>query len=333
MKPFLLGVIADLRSQRLLPVAILLVAALVAVPVLLGRAPEPAPPVASAPVVETTPDGLPSPDAALTGDPLVTMASLEGSSDLDSFDTRNPFKPLKSLDQVEAGRGLDGGSSDLADAGSGLGGGTDLASSGDSGDSGEPSPGSGGGSPPSPEPDPSPSPSPSPTPDLMPQPDLDPDLVPQPDLDPDLDPDPQRLTYAIDVSFAGPESSRRVRALPRLAMLPHASVPLLIFLGVSAGGDEAMFLVDSKLHAGDGEGMCRPSPERCATVGLEPGERQAFVDDEGRGYVLQLDQIRAVSVEQAIRSRRSADARAAGAGAEPSPQRFLPVLVDALIGG
>ena len=124
-----------------------------------------------------------------------------------------------------------------------------------------------------------------------------------------------------------------MRGLPRLAMLPHASVPLLIFLGVSAGGDEAMFLIDSKLHAGEGEGTCRPTPERCATVGLEPGEQQTFVDDEGRGYFIQLDQIRAVSVEQAIRSRRSADARAAGAGAELSPQRFLPVLVDALIRG
>jgi len=116
--PFLLGVIADLRSQRLLPIAIVLVAALVAVPVLLHKGPEPAPPAAPAPVVATTPDGLPSPDAALGSDPLVTMASLEGSSDLDSFDARDPFKPLKSLDQVEAGSGLDR-ATDVAEAGAG----------------------------------------------------------------------------------------------------------------------------------------------------------------------------------------------------------------------
>jgi hypothetical protein len=137
------------------------------------------------------------------------------------------------------------------------------------------------------------------------------------------------VTYAVDVSFAGPEQARQVRGLPRLAMLPHASVPLLIFLGVSDGG-EATFLVDSKLRPDAGEGECRPSFERCATVGLEPGERQTFLDDEGRTYVLQIDQIRTVTVEQAIVRRRATDAQAAGS--QMAPQRFLPVLVD-LFGG
>jgi hypothetical protein len=121
-------------------------------------------------------------------------------------------------------------------------------------------------------------------------------------------------------------------------MLPHASVPLLIFLGVSDGGEEAMFLVDSKLTPDEGEGTCRPSPERCATLGLKPGERQTFVGDEGGTYLLQLDQIRAISVEQAIRRRRAAGANAASAQQEQgeqqlSPHQFLPVLVDIFSGG
>jgi len=322
VKPFLLGVIADLRHQRLLPIAIVLVAALVAVPVLLRKAPEPPSPAASAPVVETTPDGLPSPDAALGSDPLVTMASLEGSSDLDSFDARDPFKPLKSLDQVATGPALDGGT-DLAAAGSDLGGSaTDLASSGGSGGSsgsGDSSAGSGGGSAPSPGPDPSPTPSP----------DLDPTPAPQPDPDPD--PDPQRLTYAIDVSFTGPDGRRAVRGLPRLSMLPSESAPLLVFLGVSDSGNEAVFLVDAKLTAETGEGDCVPSPEQCATLGLAPGEIQTFIDAEGRRYVLELDQIREIDAERAAQARERLAARAAGSSRPVVP--FLPVLVDALTMG
>ncbi len=323
MKPFALGVIADLRRQRLLPIAILLVAALVAVPVLLSKDPEPAPPIAAAPVVETTPDGLPAPDAALASDPLVTMASLEGSSDLDSFDTRDPFKPLKTLDQVATGPGLETASSDLAGAGSDLGGAaTDLASVGGSGDdSSSGTGGSGGGSAPGPEPTSSPSPSPSP--------DLSPSPAPAPQPEPR--PDPQRLTYAIDVSFSGPDGRRTVRGLPRLAMLPSDLAPLLVFLGVSDSGNEAVFLVDSKLTAEAGEGDCVPSPEQCATLELAPGELQTFLDAEGRRYVLQLDQIREVDVERAAQARERLAARAAASSRPVVP--FLPVLVDVLTMG
>lgn len=331
MKPFALGVIADLRSRRLLPVAILLAVALVAVPVVLRKSETPPVPPAPQPAAETVPGGLPSPDAALAGQPLVTMASLKTSSALRTFDSRDPFKPLQSMSEMGED-GAAGGSGDavpLADGGSGglsgadaiSAGSLDLGGSTGSGDTG------GGGAP-------------SPTaPDLEQLPsDQAPDPEPDPDPEPEPDPDPEPGTYAIDVSFAGPEQARRVRGLPRLAMLPHASVPLLIFLGVSDGGGEAMFLVDSKLTPDEGEGTCRPSPERCATLGLKPGERQTFVGDEGGSYLLQLDQIRAISVEQAIRRRRASDARAASAEQEqgaqpPPPQNFLPVLVDIFNGG
>jgi hypothetical protein len=309
VKPFALGVIADLRGQRLLPIAILLVAALVAVPVLLRKAPEPAPPAAAIPAVETTPDGLPAPDAALASDPLVTMASLESSSDLDSFDSRDPFKPLQSMSDVAAD--ADDGASGAAGAPLADDASSDDAASVDSAGfdgSGE----TGGGE----------------IPNLTAPGDVEsttPDEEPTPEPAPQPEPEPEPTTYAVDVSFAGPEQARQVRGLPRLAMLPHASVPLLIFLGVSDGG-EATFLIDSKLRPDAGEGECRPSFERCATVGLEPGERQTFVDDEGRSYVLQLDQIRSVSVDQAIRRRQATDAQAARS--ESAPQVFLPVLVD-----
>lgn len=316
MTPFARGVLADLRSRRLLPVAIVLAVALLAVPVLLRESPAPPALVTDAaqPSAATAPGGLPSPDAALEPAPLVTMASLERPSALRSFDTRDPFEPLQTMAQVAQGQADE----EAADPGSRTGGSSvapDVTISGGIGNVSVPDvpigP-TGGDAPASPDPE-------------AQDPEQDRD---EPDREPEPRPEPEPGTYAVDVSFAGPEQARQVRGLPRLAMLPHASVPLLIFLGVSDGGGEALFLIDSKLSPQEGEGTCLPSLERCATLGLEPGERQTFIGDEGGTYLLQLDQIRAISVEEAIRRRRASDARAARTESEPRP--FLPVLVDIL---
>ena len=94
------GVVKDLRQRGLLPVAAFLVAALIALPVLMLKSSEPV----SAPPAEPTAasaDGLPSPEEALgaAGKPLVSLAVLDRPSDLDSFESKDPFEPI---DQVSA---------------------------------------------------------------------------------------------------------------------------------------------------------------------------------------------------------------------------------------
>ncbi|HWM37864.1 MAG TPA: hypothetical protein VNS49_12200, partial [Streptomyces sp.] len=141
----------------------------------------------------------------------------------------------------------------------------------------------------------------------------------------------QRLTYAVDLTFDGPSSAeRRYRNLPRLSMLPSQNTPLLVFLGVGASGNGAVFLVDSTLSAAEGEGLCSPSSEDCATVSLEPGEQQAFLDDQGRRYFIRVDQIRERPVEG---SSAQAGARAGTAtGNSRTIRRFLPpVITDVLV--
>ena len=80
MTPLVLGLWDDLREKRLWPVALALVVALVAVPVLLRKPAEETPPaVAGATASTTTAGGLPGPEAVLAGDgkPLVTLAVLD----------------------------------------------------------------------------------------------------------------------------------------------------------------------------------------------------------------------------------------------------------------
>ncbi|MGI9082052.1 MAG: hypothetical protein ACR2FZ_07225 [Thermoleophilaceae bacterium] len=82
MKPFLLDILHDLRSKRLLPVAALLLLALVAVPLVLIK--PAAEPVATAP---------PPVAASDRGTPAVNLAGPEtGSSDLGVFDPKDPFR-------------------------------------------------------------------------------------------------------------------------------------------------------------------------------------------------------------------------------------------------
>jgi hypothetical protein len=322
LKPLAQGVIADLRARGLLPVAILLAVALVAVPVLLSRSPEPVAVEAAAPVDPVDTGGLPGPAEALGERPLVTLASLDGSSDLESFNARDPFKPLRTLDAINsdpatsvafaptagtAGEPTGGSGGGVGSVGGAVAG--NPATGGDTGggDTGGGDTGGGdtGGQTPTPEPTP-----------------------------PDPGPAPERsFTYAVDLTFDGPESAPRTyRNLPRLSMLPNEASPLLIFLGVGADLNDVVFLVDSKLRASsEGEGTCSPSPEECATVSIEPGEQQVFLDDKGGRYVLGIDQIREVPLAVASQEADEPTTGTAKASIGEPVRRFLPQLLTELL--
>lgn len=320
LKPLVSGVVADLRNRGLLPVAIVLLVALVAVPVLLRDSAEaPVSTAASAPPVAVTPDGLPAPDEALDERPLVTMATLRSPSKLESFDSRNPFQPLKGLEEIAAdGDAASPATTDISGDLAAAGPGSDSPASG-----GSPSP----GTPDSPDPVgggpvPEPTPTPTPTPNPMP--------TPEP-------PAEERLTYAVDLTFDTPgRLARRYRNVQRLRMLPSEASPLLIFLGVDVTGNRATFLVDATLRARVGGGNCSPSPEACATLALEPGEERTFVDEQDQEYLLRLDQIREVPVASAtaqLRELADLSSQRSEGSDEPVRRFVMPSLSDLLVIG
>lgn len=311
MKAMALGVVQDLRERRLLPVAILLAAALIGLPALMLKpaadapAPTPVQPVTAAPGAE----GLPTPEQALQGGgkPLVSLAVLEKPSKLESFDNKNPFKPLEKLDD-----GPDLSGTNLADAAkqASAGGATGGADKGTGG-------GGGGGTTP-------------------PATDLPNNGTPVPPSDPG-DGAPQKFTYTLDATLDGPNGLRRFRNMPRLRMLPSESSPLLVFLGVDATGSKAVFLVDSTVTMLDGEGTCSPSKDSCATLSLEPGERQTFVDGDGERYTIQIDQIRERSLASIAKAARVARKRKrlvakTSVGYTPKRRFAPPVLAEILTG-
>jgi hypothetical protein len=133
--------------------------------------------------------------------------------------------------------------------------------------------------------------------------------------------------YVADVTFWTGDRRRKVRGLRKLDMLPNQSAPVLIFMGTSGDGGNAVFLVDSTLKAA-GEGRCVPSPANCAYVHIGPGSEHAFTTVEGDSYRLRIEEIRRVEVK-ASAARAARPSARTSVGNRTASRRFeLPSLVD-----
>jgi hypothetical protein len=244
----------QLVQRRLWPVAILLIAALAAVPLMLAKDPEP--PVAPPPAnVDTGGDLASTPIVtAATADEQVKRRKVLGTAK-NPFGTAKPAKAAQdpsALNDATVVKTPSGGSTD----GSGSSGGDASAPS-------TPSTGS-----------------PTPT-------------VPSTPTTP-ATPAPAKKTYdkhELTVRFGGEDSKRL--SVKKLDPLPSAEEPVLIYTGVLKDGKVAEFLLDAGVTAiGDGE--CHPSPEQCETVRLREGETMFLDVKDETGAVVgeyQLDLI------------------------------------------
>src|SRR5262245_1326132 len=209
MKIFLLDLWHDLQAKRLWPVAAVLLLALVAVPVVLSKSSEtPAPaPVQS---VRKAPDPK---DLKALASVKLDEASLERGSSLDTFDPSDPFRPPRAIaKRSREGSGAPStvkseqpsGGSTGGDTGST--GGDTGSTGGDTGSTGGGTTGgtTGGGTP----------------------------------------TQTAQYRYVADVTFASNGHKRHINGLERLDMLPNQASPLLLFLGVTPNGGNAVFLVD-----------------------------------------------------------------------------------------
>jgi hypothetical protein len=323
MTNFLLDLWNDLRAKRLWPVALVLLAALVATPVVLSKSAEAPEPAATTPAPDPAKAEKPEGPAELAEVKLEELAGGSGSS-LSSFDPRNPFAPPKKA--LEAARRNAAGSSapstaTSGGAGTGAGSGSGIGSGLiDAGPAAvDVTPGSAGGT----------------IPDIggSPTPEFDSGGGATGDGHSDQA-KATEYTYVVDVTFRTNDRERTVKGLKKLDMLPDAASPLLIFVGVTEKAGNAVFMVDSTLHAA-GEGRCKPSRDECATLYLGPGSEHEFTTDEGDSYTLRIDEIRLVKVEaKANASKTSASKNvnkiaSAALGPDASARRSVPpVLAD-----
>lgn len=277
MKHLALDLWDDLRQKRLWPVALALLIAVIAIPVVVMKPAEEPPPV------ESTPEPR---QAQATPAVAVLDGGSGGASNLGVFGKKDPFRPpaatLKpSTSAASTGASSVAGASATPPASAGL-----PASAGSGSGSAPPvSPGStGGGS--------------------------------TPARPPIAAPRRTAYTYVVDVELGREGGRTRVRrGVPRLTALPSERNPVAFFLGVSASGKRAVFLLNSAFEQ-RGQGTCRPSRATCSFLHLstDPAKNgHRLVDGDGVTHVLTLKAIRRVTVREASRaSRRPARAGASG---------------------
>jgi len=289
----------QLVRRKLWPVALLLLGALVAIPLVLAKEPAPldGPPAPAAGIPSTAP-----------GDPVVALASAEERDERRRVvgAPKDPFAPAPRPRPRRADRvGTTRGASVVpvpaeAPSSPSLGGG---------------SIGTGGGGS-------APAPSPSFTPDPLPTP------APAPggEVAPGEPPaDPVEL-YGLTVRFgdATAEELER-RELPRMDALPSVEEAVLVYEGLSEDGKRAVFLLDANVVA-QGDGRCLPSRDACANLELAEGETEFLDVTDEDGTVTQQFQLDVVKIHRPRTSgaKRATAARRGGPAAPSRTRRGAP---------
>jgi hypothetical protein len=301
---FVRSLVRDLVERRLWPVAVLLVAGLVAVPFVLGGGSEPTAPV-DVPVTAPTPNDTPAERAEVTVDESVP-AERERAGEV-----RNPFSAPES-ERPKAAETTTSASATPSSAGSAA---TPAAggSTGTATDTGTPSGGSYGGSSSGGSTSGGSTGSDSGTTTTTPK-----KATPKTTTTADDAKD----TYHVDLRFGvnGAEP-KKIEDVARLSPLPSLTDPFFVYLGViktKAGEKRAVFLVSSDATP-NGEGACHPTTADCESIELAKGQTAYFdyvaPDGTPTQYQLQLTRIRKAEVRTEAKAA-AAVARHSIAGAE-----------------
>jgi hypothetical protein len=239
LNAFFRSTLDDLVEKRLWPVAVALLLALLAIPILLRNPAEEQP--APAPAGATPAVGSGGSLAAFQ--PVVNTQGKKSSEirkDLEGFESKDPFKPQNlgggggaagagsvQVQSADAATGGEGGT-----GGGGGGSATPDTSSGSTPSGGDSGTGSSGAT---------------------------------------TKPQTFYYTYAADVRF-GKEGNLDRKTLQQFRSLPSSQDPVLVFMGVKQDGETAIFL-QSAGATSTGEGNCEPD-DTCTFLYMKKGDKQ-----------------------------------------------------------
>ena len=121
------------------------------------------------------------------------------------------------------------------------------------------------------------------------------------------------FSYAIDVrvvatgqaeasSSAKPKSSVR-RNLPELTMLPSRTTPALVYIGSTKDGKKALMMVSSDVTAVFGDAKCVIGSQSCELLAMEPNLPETLVyGGSGKTYKVELRKIHLVASDEINRA-------------------------------
>lgn len=267
MQNFLLDLWHDLREKRLWPFAIVLAAAIAAVPFVLVKKEDPAPAPAAVSPNTASPQAAAVPTVALEDASTTTAIP----SRLEAFKQKNPFKPIEDLpkeaddDQnktVDASASKDASSDSSSSSTSG---GSSSGSSGgsSSGSSGGSTPGGAG-------------------------------TVAGPVV--------TYFTYRADITFGEPGKEKKIEQVEKFSLLGgDKDTPAAMYLGISDDAKQIALAIDTSLFEASGEGDCKPDEDHCdvlyLTVGDDTNEATITTLDGTKTYNVKLLRIQRVTLD------------------------------------
>jgi hypothetical protein len=242
----------ELVERRLWPLALALLVAIVAIPVLLSKpAKEASPPV-------PPPAATSGVSAGAAFQPAVSTEGRKSSQirkNLGRFNRKNPFTPQGidlsatsgTASAATAGSSVSGTSSSTSTDQSATGGSTTTTGTGSSGSSGSAT-------------------TPAPTPEIF------------------------YYTYTVDVKF-GETGQEDKKTLTEFRALPSSDNPVMVFMGVRPDAETAVFLVAADAST-TGDGTCKPSDTECTFLYMKKDDKQTIeatnVDGTVTDYTLKL---------------------------------------------
>jgi hypothetical protein len=282
MPRLLTDLYADLRDRHLLPVVALLLAAIIAAPILLGGKGEKKEPTAVAPIAGE--------ESVATGGSSFTVVPA-------ARDLRSPSKRLGHRTALNPFRvpasGPESSDAEVAPEGSGSesGGGTSTGG----GESASPEPSSSGGGAPAPE-----TTTPESTPAVTPE--------HTSSTTEHVTVNNQTVSYTVDLmTGVVPGELKEATEVAPMTKLPSAKDALVLFVGLSQDNQRALFLMTSKVTAYSGDVHCAVDKQACQMVELKVGKAAVFTT--GLGETEQRYKIVLKAIEPVVKTTKSANAK------------------------
>lgn len=273
MTTFFIDLWHDLREKRLWPVAVGLLAAIVAVPAILFKPASDATP---------PPTAVPRVGAADTLPVVAVESGPNVGSKLEAFDEKNPFKPMKDLAKEPAASGSSAAGSGSSPSSS-AGGSGSAGSGGSAGASSAPATGSdatsgsSGGSASSGATGAPAGGSPSSAPTTT------------------TTHTTTWFHYTADFNFGAPGSPKTYSNVGSFTLLPSEKTPAVVFMGIGGDHKSAMFFISDPAFTADGEGECNAEGDACRFVTLKldtSSDQEKFTSSDGSViYDLKLKKI------------------------------------------
>jgi hypothetical protein len=116
-----------------------------------------------------------------------------------------------------------------------------------------------------------------------------------------------RATYGVTLKFGEPGAEKTYHNVARLTPLPSSDDPFFVYLGLADNGKSAVFMVDADADP-SGDGTCMPSEDECEQVKLHKGDIEFFEMQSGTAGVVQY-QLEVTAIAKATAASKASAAK------------------------